>query len=97
MVVGRRVLVAADEQGTLVQFRDGPAAVTERFEPTYLKSHCRRGRCLRQREGWIGSVRESEDLPPLNRAAVREGRTLSNRHPRPRKRVAGLFNSSPRS
>jgi len=36
LVVGLPFLLVADEQGTPVQFRDGPAAVTECYQGIYI-------------------------------------------------------------
>ena len=40
LVVGLGLMGPADEQGTPVQIRDGPAAVTENFPRNYLAGHC---------------------------------------------------------
>ena len=75
-----------------MQIRDGPAAVTERFEATQLiRAIAARRRKMRRGDEKAGRL-SSGVRRPTNavRAAAREGRTLSNRHPRLRKRIAGL-------
>ena len=70
LVVGR-FLRRADEQGTPVRFRDGPAAVTERKRSVQsLFGHCRE--FCDEKAGLAGEpvrgfpARESEDLPTLD-------------------------------